>query len=97
MEINPDDSTLVRDLGVTLLHAGRAAAADSVLSSVSAANPRDWDALYHLGIAREMRGDAPGAVAAYRAFLALVPARLELAITDAHRRLDSLQTAGPRP
>ena len=48
---NPDDPSLLLDLGVVLHEAGRSTESADVLRHAEAANPRDSRVPYHLAIA----------------------------------------------
>jgi Flp pilus assembly protein TadD len=49
VDANPDDPSLVMDLGVTLGKAGRFADAEEALQRAEEANPRDARILFWLG------------------------------------------------
>jgi tetratricopeptide (TPR) repeat protein len=89
IEANPDDPTLVRDLGVTLLRAGRAADAEPVLHQAVDANPRDPGAPYVLGMVEQQLNKPADARAALTRFLALAPSK-DRRIPDAKDRLTKL-------
>jgi tetratricopeptide (TPR) repeat protein len=90
VEANPDDAALVRDLGATLVHAGRAADAETVLHQAMDANPRDPGAPYVLGIAEQALNKAADARAALTRYLALAPSSDTQRIADAKGRLAKL-------
>lgn len=90
LEINPDDSGLLLDLGVTLGKAGRSDEAADALQKAVAANPRDTRALYWLGIAYLQLRKPDGARSALSRFVSLAPSRYERQITLARQRLVEL-------
>jgi tetratricopeptide (TPR) repeat protein len=88
---NPDDPSLLFDLGRTLADAGRLAEADTALQQAERANPREFRAVYALGIVEAGLGHSPDARAAFERFLSLAPSRYEALIADARRRLAALR------
>ena len=91
LEINPDDSGLLLDLGVTLGKAGRAAEAAETLQKAVAVNSRDTRALYWLGIAYLQLRKPDDARSALSRFISLAPSRYERQIALARQRLADLQ------
>ena len=91
VEANPDDPSLVFDLGLTLANAGLLPEADSTLRRAAAANPREVRAMYVLGIVDAGLGRPPEARAAFNTFLTLAPSRYATMIADARQRLAALQ------
>lgn len=90
-ETNPDDPSAVRELGVILSEAGRAAQAEEALGRATAANPRDPRAVYHLGVVRQDLAKPAEAREALTRFVAMAPpARYERELADARQRLTSL-------
>jgi len=89
IEANPDDPTLTRDLGATLLHAGRATEAEPVLHQAMDANPRDPSAPYTLGVLEQQLNKPVDARAALTRFLAMAPSK-DTRIADARDRLARL-------
>jgi Flp pilus assembly protein TadD len=89
IEANPDDPTLTRDLGATLLHAGRAAEAEPVLHQAMEANPRDPSAPYTLGVIEQQLNKPVDARAVLTRFLAMAPSK-DPRIADARDRLAKL-------
>jgi Tfp pilus assembly protein PilF len=87
VELNPDDPTLLVDLGGTLAAAGRPADADSVLAAAESANPRDARASYLHALAAERAGRGAEAHDAFTRFLAIAPSSLAEQITEAKRHL----------
>ncbi len=87
---NPDDPSLVFDLGVTLLKGEAFSQADTVLLQAIERNPRETRAYYALGLTLERLGKPAEARGAYTQFLALAPRRLDAQIADARRHLAAL-------
>ena len=91
VEANPDDPTLLLDLGVTLGKSGQFAPAAETLEQAASANPRDSRSLYWLGIAYDQLQKPADAKSAYTRFLAIAPSRYEPQIAKAKERLTQLQ------
>jgi tetratricopeptide (TPR) repeat protein len=87
---NPDDPSLLFDLGESLARAGELVEAHGVLRQAVAANPRSHRALYVLGFVAQQVGSTEEARAAYTTFLALAPSRFNDQKTEARRRLAAL-------
>jgi tetratricopeptide (TPR) repeat protein len=90
LEGNPDDPTLLLELGLTLGKAGQFPAADSVLLQAARAAPRDSRVPYYRGLVAAAANDPARAREAFTQFLALAPTRYARQIEDARRRLDAL-------
>lgn len=88
---NPDDSSLLLELGGSLTETGDLAAALDTLRLAQSLNPRDARVPLMLGIVEERLGHVAPARSAYLQFLALAPARLSPQIAYARARMDSLQ------
>lgn len=91
---NPDDPSLVFDLGMALHNAGYNAEAVEVLDRALAANPRETRAHLILGAALQAEGRPAEAREHYTRFLDLAPKRFTTLADDARRRLAEL-TTGP--
>lgn len=87
---DPEDPSLLLDLGITLSEAGRAAEADSVLTRAEAGLPRNYRVPYFQGMVALQLQRPEAARAAFRRFLALVPSRYGDQITEVRARLDSI-------
>ena len=87
---NPDDATLLLDLGVTLGKAGQLAEAEQVLAEAVERGPRDSRALYWLGVAEVQLGKKDEARAAFTRFIAQAPSRFERQVAAARQRLAGL-------
>jgi tetratricopeptide (TPR) repeat protein len=72
---NPDDGTLLFELGDALARAGEFADAQGALRQARHANPRNVRALYLLGMVASQVGDIDEAQDAFRQFLVLAPSR----------------------
>lgn len=87
---NPDDPTLLLDLGITLGKAGKMALAESRLQEAITATPRDSRAYFWLGLAQMEQGKQAEAKATFTRFLALSPSRYDRQIAMAKDRLSRL-------
>lgn len=87
---NPDDASLLLDLGVTLGKAGDFAQAEARLQQALELNPRDVRPLFWLGIAAQQQGKAADARAAFSRYVTLAPSRYERQIAMARERLTQL-------
>ena len=88
---NPDDESLLLDLGKTLGNAGQQQEAVTVLRQASSTNPRDPRPLFYLGMILEQMGQKPDARAAFTQFTSLAPSRYDRQITLARQHIASLQ------
>jgi tetratricopeptide (TPR) repeat protein len=88
---NPDDPSLLLDLGRTLSAWGDFRAADEVLTQAVAANPRDSRGWYYLGIVQQQLNKKEEARAAFSRFVALAPSRYVRQVEDAKQRLAALR------
>jgi tetratricopeptide (TPR) repeat protein len=91
VDANPDDPSLVMDLGVTLGKAGRFADAEEALQRAEEANPRDARILFWLGLCQMEQHKNEEAKASLTRFLAVAPSRWEKQIGMANQRLASLK------
>jgi tetratricopeptide (TPR) repeat protein len=87
---NPDDPSLLLDLGKTLARADQWIDAEKALSDAVAANPRDPRPHYFLGIIEQHQNKTPEARTALNDFIALAPSRYGPQIADAKQRLNAL-------
>lgn len=87
---NPDDPSLLFDLGVTLHNAGYSTESAGVLEQALAANPRETRAHFVLGAALRAQGKTDQARQAYTRFLKLAPGRMTELQAAARRRLAEL-------
>jgi Tfp pilus assembly protein PilF len=90
-DTNPDDASLLLDLGITLGKAGRFGDAVSALRQASERNPRDTRSFFWLGLAEQQAGDRDAAREAYRHFVAAAPSRFDRQVQLARQHLDELQ------
>ncbi len=90
-ETNPDDPSLLLDLGITLGKAGMLPQAETRLHAATAANPRDTRALFWLGLAQAEQGKAVEARASLTRFVELAPSRYQPQVAMAKDRLARLQ------
>ncbi|HXF95355.1 MAG TPA: tetratricopeptide repeat protein [Gemmatimonadales bacterium] len=94
VETNPDDHSLLVELGVALAEAGELADGEETLRRAATASPRDAFPHYALGAITEHLGRTAEAREHFAQFLALAPKRLGNYAADARARLARLQ-AGP--
>jgi len=90
-EINPDDHTLVYDLGAALARAGEWNEAETALLRAQEMQPRYPRTWHALGVVEQQLGKREEARAALNHFLAIAPARFTAQVTDAQQRLAQLQ------
>jgi len=87
---NPDDPSLLMDLGVTQGKAGAFQAAAETLEEAIQGNPRDVRTYFWLGIALQQLGKNAEARGAYQHFVEVAPSRLEKQVALARQRLQAL-------
>jgi tetratricopeptide (TPR) repeat protein len=90
LEIAPENSTFLYDLGVTLLEAGQLSEAADILRDVILRSPRNTRTYYALGLTLERLRQLQAARDAYDLFLRLAPSRYTDMIADARARRDHL-------
>lgn len=88
---NPEDASLLLDLGRTLTTIGDFGAAEDALQQSTTANPRDPRPVYYLGIVQHMLTKREEARESFRRFIALAPSRYFRQVEDAKQRLAALQ------
>ncbi|HEX7335778.1 MAG TPA: tetratricopeptide repeat protein [Gemmatimonadales bacterium] len=88
---NPDDPSLVLDLGVTVGKSGKFAEAEVLLQQAAEANPRDPRVPFWMGLCQAEQGKRDEAKASFTRFLAMAPARWDKQIGMAKQRLAALQ------
>lgn len=88
---NPEDGTLLLDLGKALANAGRMREAVDPLRQAVQINPRDPRPHFYLGLALEQLGQKPEARTSLDQFISLAPSRYERQIALAKQRLDALR------
>lgn len=89
-DVNPDDHTLMFDLGATQARAAQWQNAEESLlraKSMEPRYPRTWHAL---GVVQQQLGKSADARASLNQFLAIAPARYSTQISDARQRLAQL-------
>jgi tetratricopeptide (TPR) repeat protein len=91
VDANPDDSSLLLDLGVTMGKAGRFAEAEETLMQAAEANPRDARVPFWTGICQAQQGKREEAKTSFTRFLAMAPTRWDKQIGLAKERLAGLQ------
>lgn len=87
---NPDDASLLLDLGLTLAKSGKMTDAELSLHQAMEVNPRDARIPYYLGIVEQQLAKPADARAAFTRFLAIAPSRYDRQIADAKQRLAAL-------
>jgi tetratricopeptide (TPR) repeat protein len=91
LTVNPDDPSLLYDLGVMLGRANRLGEAEGSLLKAQTLNPRDARISYVLGLVRISRGNPDGAREALEHFVSIAPRRYGRMIADAEKRLELLR------
>jgi Flp pilus assembly protein TadD len=91
VDANPDDPSLLLDLGITLGKAGMMPQAETRLQLAATANPRDPRPWFWLGLAQMEEGKKAEARESFTRFLALAPSRYDRQIGMARDRLAQLQ------
>jgi tetratricopeptide (TPR) repeat protein len=88
---NPDDPSLLIDLGVTAGKAGEFELAIDALGRAAEANPRLADAPFWTGMLQYAQGNHEEAKRSFTRFLAIAPSRWQGKIQVARQRLEGLQ------
>jgi tetratricopeptide (TPR) repeat protein len=91
VDANPDDASLLLDLGVTLGKGGKFAEAQKALQQAGDANPRDARVPFWMAICQAEQGKREEARTAFTRFLEIAPARWDKQIALAKQRLAALQ------
>jgi tetratricopeptide (TPR) repeat protein len=91
VDANPDDPSLLVDLGVTRGKAGKFPEAEEALRRAREANPRDPKIPFWLGVCLQAENKTAEARVAYTEFLGIAPSRYEAQIQMARQRLAQLQ------
>jgi tetratricopeptide (TPR) repeat protein len=90
VEVNPEDHSLLYDLGATLAAASRWQEAEEPLLRAAAMEPRHPGTQRVLGIVQQEVGKKGEARRTLARFLAIAPSRDSTVIADARRRLETL-------
>jgi len=88
---NPENPSLLLDLGKTLATAGQMSDAAGALREAASANPRDPRPPFYLGLVLEQLGQKDEARTAFNQFIALAPSRYDRQIAMAKQHLDALR------
>ena len=88
---NPDDPSLLLDLGKTLAGSGDWAGAEQTLRQAMDGNPRDSRVPYYLGIVQQQLNKKEEARASFDRFIALAPSRYARQVENAKQRLAALR------
>ena len=91
VDANPDDPSLVMDLGVTLGKSGKFAEGEEILKKAAEANPRDARVSFWTGLCQAEQGKREDARASLTRFIATAPSRWDKQINMAKQRLAALQ------
>jgi superkiller protein 3 len=91
VDANPDDPSLVMDLGVTLGKSGKFAEGEEVLKKAAEANPRDARVAFWTGLCQAEQGKREDAKASLTRFISMAPSRWDKQISMAKQRLAALQ------
>lgn len=91
VDANPDDASLIMDLGVTIGKSGKFAEAEEVLKQAAEANPRDARVPFWMGLCQSEQGKRDDAKASFTRFLVMAPTRWDKQIGLAKQRLAGLQ------
>lgn len=91
VDANPDDPSLVMDLGVTLGKSGKFAEGEEVLKKAAEANPRDPRVSFWTGLCQAEQGKREDAKASLSRFISTAPSRWDKQIGMAKQRLAALQ------
>ncbi len=87
VDVNPDDASLLLDLGVTQGKAGAFQDAVTTLADAAARNPRDVRPWFWLGVAYGQLGRTADARAAFERFAATAPPRYAQMVAAARQQL----------
>jgi Flp pilus assembly protein TadD len=87
---NPDDPTLLLDLGKTLARAGQFPEAEQAFRDAITANVRDPRPHYYLGVVAQHESKLDLARTAFMDFISLAPSRYTQQVADAKQRLATL-------
>lgn len=87
---NPDDPSLLTDLGILLRQADSLPASETALTESMEANPRDPRPPYYLGLTELQMGKADAARTAFQRFLAMAPSRDSAQVAEVQRYLAML-------
>jgi tetratricopeptide (TPR) repeat protein len=87
---NPDDPSLLLDLGKAQTNAGDLAGAEQTLQQAMEANPRDSRVPYYLGVVQQQLNKKDDARASFNRFIALAPSRYARQVENAKQRLAAI-------
>lgn len=90
VDVNPDDPSLLVDLGATLAAADRFEEAENTLGQAMAAAPRDARIPYLLGMVALRRDRKDAARQAFARFLAIAPSRFASQVAEVHEQLAAM-------
>ncbi|HKV69721.1 MAG TPA: tetratricopeptide repeat protein, partial [Gemmatimonadales bacterium] len=90
VEADPDDPSLLLDLGVIDAESGHLPEAAATFKRAIALDPRYPEVYYRLGLVTQALGQPGEARDALTHFVAVAPRRMTIEVADAKKRLDSL-------
>lgn len=90
VDANPDDASLLVDLGAIDRESGHLADAQAALKKATTVDARYPEAYYRLGIVSQELNQSADAQAAFTHFIAVAPHRMSAAVADAKQRLSTL-------
>ncbi|MGE0354474.1 MAG: tetratricopeptide repeat protein [Gemmatimonadales bacterium] len=90
VETNPDDGSLLLDLGITLGKAGQFKEGEESLLHAQSANPRDYRTPFWLGLMEMQLGRKQEAKNYFDRFLAVAPSRVAPMVNIAKKQLQGL-------
>jgi tetratricopeptide (TPR) repeat protein len=88
---NPDDPSLLLDLGKALAGSSDWAGAETTLLQAAEANPRDSRVSYYLGVVQQQLNKKEEARASFQRFIELAPSRYARQVENAKQRLAALR------
>lgn len=91
VEADPDDPSLLLDLGVIDAESGHLPEAAANFKRAIALDPRYPEVYYRLGLATQALGQIAEARDALTHFVSMAPRRMTIEVADAKKRLDSLR------
>jgi tetratricopeptide (TPR) repeat protein len=91
VDVNPDDASLLVDLAAIDREAGRLPDAQAALTKAAAVDGRYPEVFYRLGIVSQELNQSGAARDAFTRFIAVAPHRLADDVTDARKRLATVQ------
>ncbi len=91
VDANPENGSLLVDLGLTFSRAGKLDSSLDAFTQAAAMNPRDPNAPYHAAVTALRLERIEVARRYFENFLSIAPSRMKSEISDAHRQLLSIK------